>query len=36
MADPRWLDAAIDPNERVPGSCFMGKYCLPSYSDTHT
>ncbi|MHA3791216.1 alpha/beta hydrolase family protein [Sphingomonas sp. YL-JM2C] len=24
MADPRWLDATIDPNDRVPGSCYLG------------
>ncbi|UYP19880.1 alpha/beta fold hydrolase [Rhodococcus sp. Z13] len=24
MADPRWLDPAIDPNERVPGTCYLG------------
>jgi dienelactone hydrolase len=24
MADPRWLDPAVDPNERVPGRCYMG------------
>jgi pimeloyl-ACP methyl ester carboxylesterase len=24
MADPRWLDPAIDPNERKPGWCFLG------------
>ncbi len=24
MADPRWLDPAIDPNEREPGRCYMG------------
>lgn len=24
MADLRWLDPAIDPNDRVPGTCFMG------------
>lgn len=24
MADPRWLDASIDPNDRVPNWCFLG------------
>lgn len=24
MADPRWLDPAIDPNQRQPGTCFLG------------
>lgn len=24
MADPRWLDPAIDPNERRPNWCFLG------------
>jgi pimeloyl-ACP methyl ester carboxylesterase len=24
MADPRWLDPSIDPNERVPGTCYLG------------
>lgn len=24
MADPKWLDPAIDPNERKPRWCFMG------------
>lgn len=24
MADPRWLDPTIDPNERRPGSCYLG------------
>jgi alpha-beta hydrolase superfamily lysophospholipase len=24
MADPRWLDPAVDPNERVPGTCYLG------------
>jgi pimeloyl-ACP methyl ester carboxylesterase len=24
MAEPRWLDPAIDPNDRVPGTCFLG------------
>jgi hypothetical protein len=24
MADPRWLDPAIDPNDRVPGQCYLG------------
>lgn len=24
MADPRWLDPAIDPNERQPGTCYLG------------
>jgi pimeloyl-ACP methyl ester carboxylesterase len=24
MADPRWLDPAVDPNERRPGTCYLG------------
>ena len=24
MADPRWLDPAIDPSDREPGMCFLG------------
>ena len=24
MADPRWLDPNVDPNDRVPGICFLG------------
>lgn len=24
MADPRWLDPAVDPNERPPGVCYLG------------
>ncbi|MHA1537940.1 MAG: alpha/beta hydrolase [Alphaproteobacteria bacterium] len=24
MADPRWLDPAVDPNERAPGVCYLG------------
>lgn len=24
MADPRWLDPAIDPNDRQPGRCYLG------------
>lgn len=24
MADPRWLDPAVDPNDRAPGRCFLG------------
>jgi len=25
MADPKWLDAALDPNGRKPGWCFLGE-----------
>ncbi|MCC6008811.1 MAG: alpha/beta hydrolase [Rhodobacteraceae bacterium] len=25
MADLRWLDPAVDPNDRTPGICFLGK-----------
>ena len=25
MADPRWLDPAIDPNDRKPGWCYLGE-----------
>ncbi|MFK8026279.1 MAG: alpha/beta hydrolase family protein [Ilumatobacter sp.] len=24
MADPRWLDPAIEPSDRVPGTCYLG------------
>lgn len=24
MADPRWLDPTLDPNERDPGTCYLG------------
>ncbi len=24
MADPRWLDPTIDPNDRQPGQCYLG------------
>lgn len=24
MADPRWLDPMVDPNDRTPGTCFLG------------
>lgn len=24
MADPRWLDPSVDPNDRRPGWCFLG------------
>lgn len=24
MADPRWLDPAVDPNGRAPGRCYLG------------
>ena len=24
MADPRWLDPRVDPNDRVPGRCYLG------------
>lgn len=24
MADPRWLDATLDPNDRTPGRCYLG------------
>jgi pimeloyl-ACP methyl ester carboxylesterase len=24
MADPRWLDPTIDPNDREPGTCYLG------------
>lgn len=25
LADPRWLDPTLDPNDRVPGTCFLGE-----------
>lgn len=25
MADPRWLDPEVDPNQRKPGRCFLGE-----------
>ena len=24
MADPRWLDPTVDPNDRTPGTCYLG------------
>ena len=24
MADPRWLDPTVDPNDRAPGVCYLG------------
>lgn len=24
MADPRWLDPSLDPNDRKPGQCYLG------------
>ena len=24
MADPRWLDPTVDPNQRTPGVCYLG------------
>ena len=24
MADPRWLDPTVDPNDRAPGTCYLG------------
>ena len=24
MADPRWLDPSVDPNDRIPGTCYLG------------
>jgi alpha-beta hydrolase superfamily lysophospholipase len=24
MADPRWLDPRVDPNDRAPGTCYLG------------
>jgi pimeloyl-ACP methyl ester carboxylesterase len=24
MADPRWLDSTLEPNERKPGQCYLG------------
>ncbi len=25
MADPRWLDPTVDPNDRRPGTCYLGE-----------
>ena len=25
MADPRWLDTALDSNDRTPGRCYLGE-----------
>ena len=24
LCSPRWLDPAVDPNERTPGACYLG------------
>src|SRR3546814_10008055 len=24
MADPRWIDASIEPSDRQPGTCYLG------------
>lgn len=32
MADPRWLDPSIDPNERKPGSSYLGDPCIANTS----
>src|SRR3546814_2629919 len=33
MADPRFIDPAVDPNDRPPGQCFLGD---PKRSEEHT
>ena len=35
MADLRWLDASIDPNDRVPGVCYMGDPKVVNMSPAH-
>jgi dienelactone hydrolase len=32
MADPRWLDPTVDPNERRPGWCYLGEPRLANMS----
>ena len=32
MADPRWLDPAVDPNEREPGTCYLGDPRVVNFS----
>lgn len=32
MADPRWLDPAIDPNDRRPGWCYLGDPAIVNMS----
>ncbi len=32
MADPRWLDPAVDPNQRVPGTCYLGDPRVVNFS----
>jgi pimeloyl-ACP methyl ester carboxylesterase len=35
MADLRWLDATLDPNDRVPGQCYMGDPKVVNMSPAH-
>jgi pimeloyl-ACP methyl ester carboxylesterase len=35
MADLRWLDPSIDPNDRVPGRCYMGDPEVVNMSPAH-
>ncbi len=35
MADLRWLDPAIDPNDRPPGRCYMGDPRVVNMSPAH-
>ena len=35
MADPRWLDPAVDPNDREPGRCYMGDPKVVNMSPAH-
>lgn len=35
MADLRWLDPAIDPNDRTPGRCYMGDPRVVNMSPAH-
>jgi pimeloyl-ACP methyl ester carboxylesterase len=32
MADPRWLDPSVDPNERAPGVCYLGDPRIVNHS----
>ena len=34
MADPRWLDPSVDPNDRQPGWCYQGDPRVVNMSPT--